>query len=174
VGESAEFAAEGGAASALTAASSCVSSSSSESLMTMILPSPGGSRISRLRSPKSFLANSSSREVSATEPSSLGDKARSTTGTGSEGSPCSHRGKQRRRDEVTGGDCVSGGHPERDGGGVEALLGEEDPSSEGERGRLRFFLFSIDLKRRARKTLSVDYRCARWMATQDGEDIYSL
>jgi hypothetical protein len=40
---------------------------------------------------------------------------------------------------------------------VEALLGEEGPSSEGERGRLRFFLSSIDLERRARKTLSADY-----------------
>jgi hypothetical protein len=76
--------------------------------------------------------NSSSCEVSAPESSSLGDKARSTTGTGSEGPPCSLGGKQRRRDEVADGDCVSGGHPERDGGGVEALLGEEDPSSEGE------------------------------------------
>ncbi len=81
---------------------------------------------------------------------------------------------QRRRDEVLGGDCIGGGDPDKDGSGVEALLGEEDPSSEGERGRLRFFLSSIDLKRRARKTLSADYRCARWMATQDDEDIYSL
>jgi hypothetical protein len=39
---------------------------------------------------------------------------------------------------------------------------------------LRFFLSSIDLKRRARKTLSAGYRYARWMATQDDEDIYSL
>jgi hypothetical protein len=91
------------------------------------------------------------------ESSSPEDKARSTTETGSEGPPCSHRGKQRQRGEVTGGDCVGGGDPERDGGGVEALLGEEDPSSEGERGCLRFFLSSIDLKRRARKTLSADY-----------------
>jgi hypothetical protein len=169
-----EFAAEGGASSALTAVSSCVSSSSSESLMTMILPSSGGPRISRLRSPKSFLVNSSSHEVSVTESSLPEDKARATTGTGSEGQPCSHRGKQRRRDEVTGGDCVDGGDPERDEGGVEAFLGEEDPSSEGERGHLRFFLSSIDLKRRARKTLSADYRCARWMATQGDDDIYSL
>jgi hypothetical protein len=73
-----------------------------------------------------------------------------------------------------GGDCVGGGDPEPDGGGVEALLGEEDPSSEGERGRLRFFLSSIDLKRRARKTLSAGYRYARWMAMQDDEYIYSL
>jgi hypothetical protein len=125
--------------------------------MTMILPSPGGPRISRVRSPKSFLANSSSRDVSAMDSSLPEDKAKSTTGTGSEGPPCSHGGKQRRRDEVAGGDCVGGGHPERDGGGVETLLGEEDPSSEGERGRLRFFLSSIDLKQRARKTLSADY-----------------
>jgi hypothetical protein len=126
--------------------------------MTMILPLPGGPRISWLRSPKSFLANSSSRDVSAMDSSSPEDKAKSKTGTGSEGTPCSHGGKQRRRDEVTGRDCVGGGHPERDGGGVEALLGEEDPSSGGGgRGRLRFFLSSIDLKRRARKTLSTDY-----------------
>jgi hypothetical protein len=130
--------------------------------------------MSRLRSPKGFPANSSSHEVSSTESSSLEDEARSTIGTGSEGPPCSHRGKQRRHDEVSGGDCVGEGDPERDGGGVEALLGEEDPSSEGERGRLSFFLSSIDFKRRERKTLSADYRCARWMATQDDGDIYSL
>jgi hypothetical protein len=91
------------------------------------------------------------------ESSSPEDKAKSTTGTGSEGPPCSHGGKQRRRDEVVGGDCVGGGDPDREEGGVEALLGEEDPSTQGERGRLRFFLSSIDLKQRARKTLSADY-----------------
>jgi hypothetical protein len=117
--------------------------------------------MSWLRSPKSFLASSSSREVSVTKSSSPEDEARSTIGTGSEGPPCSHGGKQRRSDEVSGGDCIGGGDLERDGGGVEALLGEEDPSSEGERGRLRFFLSSIDLKRRERKTLSAGYRCAR-------------
>jgi hypothetical protein len=174
VGVSAEFTAEGGAASALTAASSCASSSSSESLRTMILPSPGGPRMSRLRSPKSFLASSTSREVSAKKSSSPEDEARSTIGTGSEGPPCSHGGEQRHRDEVSGGDCIGGGDPEWDGGGVEALLGEEDPSLEGEQGRLRFFLSSIDLKRRERKTLSAGYRCARWMAAQDDEDIYCL
>jgi hypothetical protein len=108
------------------------------------------------------------------ESSSPEDKARSTIGTVSEGPPCSHGGKQRRRDEVSGGDCVGGGDPERDGGGVEALLAEEDPSSKGERGCSRFFLSSIDIKRRARKTLSAGYRYARWIATQDDEDIYSL
>jgi hypothetical protein len=111
----------------------------------MILPSLGGPRMSRLRSPKSFLASSSSREVSAKESYSPEDEARSTIGTGSEGLPCSHGGKQRRRDEVSGGDCIGGGDPEWDGGGVEALLGEEAPSLEGERGRLGFFLSSIDL-----------------------------
>jgi hypothetical protein len=85
-----------------------------------------------------------------------------------------HGGKQRRRDEVSGGDCIGGGDPERDRGGVEALLGEEDPSLEGERGRLRFFLSSIDLSEEKRKTLSAGYKCARWMAVQDDEDIYSL
>jgi hypothetical protein len=101
--------------------------------------------MSRLRSPKSFLASSSSREVSAKESSSPEDEARSTMGTSSEGPSCSHGGKQRRRDEVSGGDCIGGGDPERDGGGVEALLGGEDPTLEGERERLRFFLSSIDL-----------------------------
>jgi hypothetical protein len=57
-----------------------------------------------------------------------------------------HGGKQRRRDEVSGGDCIGAGDPDEDGGGVEALLGEEDLSLEGEWGRLRFFLSSIDLK----------------------------
>jgi hypothetical protein len=130
--------------------------------------------MSRLRSSKSFLASSSSREVSAKKSSSPEDEVRSTIGIGSEGPPCSHGGKQRRRDEVSGGDCIGGGDPDKDDGGVEALLGEEDPSLEGERGRLRFFLSSIDLKRRERKTLSAGYRCARWIATQDDEDIYSL
>jgi hypothetical protein len=95
-------------------------------------------------------------------------------GTGSEGPPCSHGSKQRRRDEVSGGDCIGGGDPDKDGGGVEALLREEDPSLKGERGRLMFFLSSIDLKRRERKTLSADYRCTRWIAAQDDEDIYRL
>jgi hypothetical protein len=85
-----------------------------------------------------------------------------------------HGGKQRRRDEVSGGDCIGGRDPEQDGGGVEALLGEEDPSLEGGRGCLRFLLSSIDLKRRERRTLSAGYRCARWIAAQDDEDIYSL
>jgi hypothetical protein len=105
--------------------------------------------------------SSSSREVSETESSSPEVKTKSTTGTSSEGPPCSHGGKQRRRDEVTGEDFVGGGDPEWDGGGVEALLGEEHPSSEGEQGCLRFFLSSIDLKRRARRILSTGYRYAR-------------
>jgi hypothetical protein len=41
---------------------------------------------------------------------------------------------------VAGGDCGGGGDPERDGGGVEALLGEEDPSSEGGTRALEVFL----------------------------------
>jgi hypothetical protein len=81
--------------------------------------------------PKSFLASSLSREVSATESSSREDEARSTTGIGSEGPACSHGGKQRWRDEVSGGDCVGEGDPEWDGGGVEALLGEENPRRRG-------------------------------------------
>jgi hypothetical protein len=129
--------------------------------------------MSWLRSPKSFLASSSSREVSVKKSSLPEDEARSTIGTGSEGPPCSYGGKQRRYDEVLGGDCIGGGDPDKDGGGVEALLGEEDPSLEGERGHLRFFLSFIDLKRRERKTLSASYRCVRWIAAQEDEDIYS-
>jgi hypothetical protein len=45
---------------------------------------------------------------------------------------------------------------------------------EGEWGRLRFFLSSIDLKRKERKILSAGYRCARWIVAQDDEDIYRL
>jgi hypothetical protein len=130
--------------------------------------------MSRLRSLKSFLASSSSREVSAKKSSSPEGETRSTIGTGSEGPSCSHRGKRRRRDEVSGGDCIGGGDPDKDGSGVEALLGEEDSSLEGERGRLRFFLSSIDLKRREKRTLGAGYRCVRWIAAQDDEDIYSL
>jgi hypothetical protein len=130
--------------------------------------------MSRLRLPKSFLVSYSSREVSAKKSSSPEDETRSTIGTGSEGPPCSHGGKQRRRDEVSGGDCIGGGDQERNDSGVEALLGEENPSLEGKRGRLRFFLSSIDLKRRERKTLSAGYRCVRWMAAPDDEDIYRL
>jgi hypothetical protein len=128
----------------------------------------------RLRSPKSFLVSSLSREVSAKKSSSPEVEARSTIGTDSEGPPCSRRGKQRWRDEVSGRDCIGGEDPDKDGGGVEALLGEEDPSLEGELGRLRCFLSSIDLKRRERRTLNAGYRCARCIAVQDDEDIYSL
>ena len=88
--------------------------------------------MSRLRSPKSFLASSSSREVSAKKSSSPEGEARSTIGTGLEGPPCSHGGKQRQHDEVSSEDCIGGGDPDKDGGGVEALLREEDPSLEGE------------------------------------------
>jgi hypothetical protein len=61
---------EDGAASMSVASSSCTSSSSSLSisLRMMILPSSGGPRTSRLRSPKSLLVNSSSHEVSGMRP----------------------------------------------------------------------------------------------------------
>jgi hypothetical protein len=57
-------AAEVAASSVLAVFSSDTSFSSSEPSKMMTLSSPGGLRMSRLRSPKSFLVNSASREVS--------------------------------------------------------------------------------------------------------------
>jgi hypothetical protein len=69
-----DLTAEDGEASTSTAFSSRTSSSLSESLRMMILLSPGGPRTSRLRSPKSFLANSSSYETSVMRSPSLEDE----------------------------------------------------------------------------------------------------
>jgi hypothetical protein len=78
-----ESSVEGGVALASAASSSRTSYSSSESLRMMMLPSLGGPRRSQLRSPNSFLVNSSSREVSGNKSSSSQD--RSTTRILSEG-----------------------------------------------------------------------------------------
>jgi hypothetical protein len=83
-----------------------------------------------LRSPKSFLVNSSSCEVSKKR--SYSSEERSTTGILSEGLPCSKIGERRRREETSGADPSGGGDLEGDGGGIEMLLGEEEPSFEGE------------------------------------------
>jgi hypothetical protein len=66
--------------------------------MMIILPSPGGPRMSWLRSPKRFLANSSSREVSTTS------EEGSLTGVVPKALPCSNIGEQRRRDKTFDGD----------------------------------------------------------------------
>jgi hypothetical protein len=93
--------------------------------------------MSRLRSPKSFLANSSSREVSTT-----GEEG-PLTGVVPEALPCSNIGEQRRRDETSDGDPGGGGDPDGAGGGVFASSGREFPSVEGERSRLTPLLSSI-------------------------------
>jgi hypothetical protein len=66
---------------------------------------------------------------------------RSTTGILSEGSPGSNTGEGGCRDETSDGEPSGGGDPDGDGGGIELrLLGQEEPSFEGERERLVFLL----------------------------------
>jgi hypothetical protein len=103
----------------------------------IILPSPGGPRMSRLRSPKSFLANSSSWEVSTISKEEL------LPGVAPEAQPCSNIDEQWRRDETSDGDPGGGGNPDGTGGGVFALSGRGLPSIEGERSYLVPFLSSI-------------------------------
>jgi hypothetical protein len=109
----------------------------SESSMMIILPSPGGLRMSRLRSPNSFLANSSSREVSTTS------EEGPLTGVAPEALPYSNIDEKRRRDETSDGYPDGGGDPNGTDGGVFASSGRELPSAEGERSRLTSFLSSI-------------------------------
>jgi hypothetical protein len=124
---------------------SVASSSSLESLMMMILPSPGGPRSLQLRSPKSFLANSLFYVMSGMRSSS--SEERCTTGILSEGPSCSKTDEQWRREETSDGDPGGDGEPD----GVEALLDDKEPSLEGERGRLVPLLSSIVVKRRMRE-----------------------
>jgi hypothetical protein len=131
-----DLTAEDGTTSVSAASSSHTSSSSSESLRLMTLPSSGGPRSLQLRSPKSFLANSSSREVSGMRPYSSKDEDRSTTRTFSEGSPCSNTDEPGRHEEISDGDPGGGGDLESVDGGIELPLGEEEPSLEGEPERL--------------------------------------
>jgi hypothetical protein len=116
-----------------------------------MLPSSGGLRTSRLRSPKNLLLNSSSREVSGMRPSSSYDEERSTTGTFSKGPPRSNTGKQGLHEEISNGDPDGGGDPHSTSGGVEQLLSEEEPSFEGEREHLVPLLSSIVVKKRGRE-----------------------
>jgi hypothetical protein len=103
----------------------------------IILPSPGGPRMSRLRSPKSFLVNSSSREVSTTS------EEGPLTGVAPEALPYSNTDEQRRRDETSEGDLGGGGDSDGTVGGVCAPSGRGLPSAEGEHSRLTPFLSSI-------------------------------
>jgi hypothetical protein len=121
-----DFAVEDGVASV----SATSSSSSSESLRMMTLPSSTGPRSSRLRSLKSFFVNFSSHEVSGMRYSS--SEEISTTRILSEGLPCSKTGEHRRWEETSDGDPGGDGDPDGVGDGVEILLGEEEPSLEGE------------------------------------------
>jgi hypothetical protein len=130
--------------SVLVVFSSCTSSSSSsKSLRMMISLSPGGPRMSRLRSSKSFLADSSSHKMSGMIPSSSEDEDKSTTGTFSEGPPCSNTGERGRHEEISDGDAGGDGDPDGVSGGIEPPLGEEEPSLEGERACLVPLLCSI-------------------------------
>jgi hypothetical protein len=144
-----DFIVEDGAALASMVSSLRTSSfSSSESLRMITLPSSGGPRTPRLRSSKSLLVNSSSREVSRMRPSSSKDEEISTTGTFSEGAPCSSTGKQGRHEEISNGDLGGGGDLDDAGGGVEPPLGDEELSLQGERECLVPLLSSIMAKRR--------------------------
>jgi hypothetical protein len=78
--------------------------------------------MSRLRSPKSFLANYSSREVSTTS------EEGSLTGVAAEALSYSNTDEQRRRDETYDGDPRGGGYPDGTSGGVFASSGRGLPS----------------------------------------------
>jgi hypothetical protein len=105
--------------------------------MMIILPSPGGPRMSWLRSPKRFLANSSSREVSTTS------EEESLTGVVPEALPCSNTSEQQWCDETFNGDPGGGGDPDGASGEFFASSGRGLPSAEGERSRLMPLLSSI-------------------------------
>jgi hypothetical protein len=70
------------------------------------------------------MANSSSYEVLGKASSS--SKERSTTRILSESWPCSYTSDGGLRDEISGGEAGGGGDPDGEGGGVEALLSEDE------------------------------------------------
>jgi hypothetical protein len=107
--------------------------------------------MSRLRSPKSFLANSASQEVSAMKFSSSEDKERSITGSFPEELLCSKTGEQGQREEISDGDPGGGGDPDDVDRGVLTWLGEGFSSGEGERSRLMSLWSSIDGEQRTRE-----------------------
>jgi hypothetical protein len=146
-----DLAAEDGATSTSAAFSSCTSYSLLESLRMMILLSLGGPRKSQLRSPKSLLVNSSSRETSAMRSPSSKDEERSTTGAFPEDPPFSHTGERGQREETSSGDVSGGGDLEGADDEVLAPSGDGLPSLEGERACLVPLLSSINCKRRVWK-----------------------
>jgi hypothetical protein len=83
-----------------------------------------------LRSPKSFLTSSASREVSTM------NEEGSIISVFLEALPCSNTDEQGRRDETSDGDPDGGGDPDGVGDGVLTSLGRGLPSVEGERSRL--------------------------------------
>jgi hypothetical protein len=89
-----------------------------------MLSSPGGPRSPRLRSPKSFQAISSSREVSGKVSSS--PEERSTTGNPLEGLPCSYIGDDAPLDETSGEEAGGSEDPVGEDGGVKASLEEDE------------------------------------------------
>jgi hypothetical protein len=103
----------------------------------IILPSPGGPRMSWLRLPKSFLVSSSLREVSTM------NEEGSSIGVFSEALPCSNTSEQGWRDETTDGDPGGCGEPDGTSGGVSTSSGKGLPSTEGERSLLMPLLSSI-------------------------------
>jgi hypothetical protein len=107
--------------------------------------------MSRLRSPKSFLANSSSHKTLAIRSPSSKDEKRSTTGAFPEDPPCSYTSERGQCEETSSGDINSGGDPDGAGGGVLAPSSNGLPSLEEERARLVPLLSSIDCKWRTRK-----------------------
>jgi hypothetical protein len=116
--------------------SSCASPSLSELSRTIILPSPGGLRVSQLRLPKSFLASYSLREVS------IMNEEWSIIGVFPEALPYSNTGEQGRSDETIDGDPGGGRDPDGADGGVSTSSGKGLPSAEGEHSRLMPLLSS--------------------------------
>jgi hypothetical protein len=110
-----------------------------------------GLRMSRLRSPKSFLVNSASRDVSAMKFSSSEDKERPIIGAFPEEPSCSKTGEQGRREEISDGDPGGGGDLDGVDRRVLVSLGEGFPSGDGERSRLMSLWSSIDGEHRARE-----------------------
>jgi hypothetical protein len=84
-------------------------------------------------------------------PSSSKNEERSTIGAFSKGPSCLNTGEQWRHEETSNRDPSGGEDLDDVGGGVETLLGEDEPSFEGERGRLVPLLSSIVAKIRRRE-----------------------
>jgi hypothetical protein len=142
----------------------------------MILSSPGGHRKLRLRSPKSLLSNSSSREVSAIRHSSLERQRKIHHWSLTGGSPYSNNSECGQHEETSAWYFSSNGDPEGAGGGVLAPLGDGLFSLEIERARCVPLLSSIDCKRGARKVNlgEKERRYAIWLSTKMNEIFIAL